>query len=565
MKKSLCLLIILLFSQSLFSNIIELTQEESDYLKNRKIIDICIIPEAMPYSDIADGKLTGFISDYVKIIENKLDITLKLIPTSNTMQTMKLIKQGKCELIPMIQFSEEKEKFLNFTTQYADIPFVLVTTNEKPFYTDIKKIKNRTLVAVRGQALTDILKDEYKNFNLIEVDSLDKAFKMVANDEVFGVIVALSQAVYKKQQRDFANLKVSGQLNKNNYFRIAVSENNTILFNIFNKAVESITEDEVKKILDKWLYIEYKEEFDIKLLFQILTIFIIVLIAILYRQRFLHNVNSELKRKVKQKTKELVSINSKLEERIKIEVDKNIKVERLLSRQSKMASMGEMLENIAHQWRQPLTVISTAASSIKLQNDMKVLDDNSLNKTLDQILKISTYLSTTIEDFRSFFKPQEEKEKFEISDALKKSLDLLSTILKEIEVITNIENHTILGFENSLVQVFINILNNSKDAFKNTKVGKKLIFIDIYKKDTDIIITIKDNAGGIPDKILSKITELYFTTKHKSVGTGIGLYMCEEILKRHMNATLDIQNKEFEYEGTEYKGALVTITMKNIN
>ncbi len=563
MKKYLYLS--LFFMQVLFADVVKLNQSEIDYLIKKKVIDICIIPEVMPYSAIENGKLTGFISDYIEVLENKLNIKFNLIPTKTAIQSMNYIKQGKCEIIPIMQISKEKNIFLNYTNEFIDIPFVLVTTNDKPFYSDISSIQNRTLVAIKGQALTDILKSEFSNFKLVEVDSLDKAFRMVVNKEVFGVIVSLSQAVYKKQQRGFINLNVSGQLKKENPFSIAVTQNNIILLNILNKAVESISQKKVKEMLDKWLYIEYKEKFDTKLLFQILTVFILLFIVILYRQRFLKNINKELKQKVKDKTKQLVLINSKLEEKIKLEVEKNLKIERILARQSKMASMGEMLENIAHQWRQPLSVILAGASSLKLQKDMKVLDDKSLDATLDSIMKISTYLSKTIDDFRNFFKPQEEQERFEIENSISKSLDLLSSTLKDIKIIANIENHTILGFENSLIQVFINILNNSKDAFLNNEVSKKLIFIDIYKQEKDLIIKIQDNAGGIPENILSKVTELYFTTKHKSVGTGVGLYMCEEILKRHMNATLEIQNKEFEFEGSKHKGALITITMKKVD
>ncbi|MFA7084078.1 MAG: ATP-binding protein [Arcobacteraceae bacterium] len=273
-------------------------------------------------------------------------------------------------------------------------------------------------------------------------------------------------------------------------------------------------------------------------------------------------MNIDLKSKVEEKTKELITINMQLEDKIKHEVEKNLKKDRLLSRQSKMASMGEMIENIAHQWRQPLSIISTGASGLKLQKQMNLLKDEEFEETLDIIVKTSSYLSSTIDDFRGFFKPQNQKEEFEIKNAIDKSLDLLSSNYKEIEIIKNIQNHVVMGFENELIQVFINIFNNAKDAFGNSPIKRKMIFISTYKKEDDLIIKIKDNAGGIPTEILDKVSEPYFTTKHKSQGTGIGLYMCEEILKKHMDGSLKIRNIRYEYDNVQHTGAIIIIVMK---
>ena len=190
--------------------------------------------------------------------------------------------------------------------------------------------------------------------------------------------------------------------------------------------------------------------------------------------------------------------------------------------------------------------------------------DEEFEETLDAIVKTSNYLSSTIDDFRGFFKPENQKEEFEIKNAINKSLDLLSSNYKDIEMIKNIQDHRVYGFENELIQVFINIFNNAKDAFKHCEITQKMIFVDVHKKNDDLIIKIKDNAGGIPENILQKVTEPYFTTKHKSQGTGIGLYMCEEILKKHMDATLEIRNSSYEYNNVRYRGALIVITMKRV-
>ena len=488
----------------------------------------------------------------------------ELVPTKNMAQTLEFLKAKKCQVLPTAQMTEDRKEFLNFTKEYINIPFVLLTQNQQPFFSDILSIQDKKIALVKGYAISDLLKKKYVNFDFIEVDNLSQAFDMVSNGKVFATIAPLATALYKIQQEKITDIKISGKLDEANNLRLSVIKEEPILFDILNKAVNALDESSVVNLLNKWLYVQYEKEFDYTLLWQILFIFTLIIIAVLYRQRLLKNMNKQLQSKVEEKTKELITINAQLEDRIKHEVEKNIKKDRILSRQSKMASMGEMIENIVHQWRQPLSIISTGASGLKLQKEMNQLSDEEFDETLDAIIKTSSYLSSTIDDFRYFFKPQKQKEEFEIKNAVNKSLDLISSNFKEINIIKNIQNLKIYGFENELIQVFINIFNNAKDAFKNSHENKKFILIDIYKKHDDLVIKIKDNAGGIPEDIINKISEPYFTTKHKSQGTGIGLYMCEEILRKHMNASLDIQNVQFEYEGIACKGAMFIIVMKKV-
>ena len=232
--------------------------------------------------------------------------------------------------------------------------------------------------------------------------------------------------------------------------------------------------------------------------------------------------------------------------------------EKLLYQQSKMAAMGEMLGNIAHQWRQPLSLISTISTGIKLQKEMNVLVEDDLIKNMDAINHSSQYLSETIEDFRAFFDPKKNKEsKFLISDAINKTLKLISSqfAAKEIEIIQNVKDCNIISLENELIQVLVNIFNNSRDVLIKLEDKRRLIFINIDEKDNDLIIEIKDNGKGIDKNIIDRIFEPYFTTKHKSKGTGIGLYMSSEIIKKHLNGTITVKNETYDYEGIEYTGA----------
>jgi signal transduction histidine kinase len=250
-----------------------------------------------------------------------------------------------------------------------------------------------------------------------------------------------------------------------------------------------------------------------------------------------------------------------------IEYDKNKRhQEELFIQQSKMAAMGEMIGNIAHQWRQPLSIISMSATGMKLQKEMKCLSDEELNSGLSEINTSVQYLSSIIDDFRSFFNPSNNKvSEFSISNTITKTLNLVKAQFtsKDIEIIQNIENFELQSIENEIIQVLINILNNARDALILRENQRRLIFIDIYSKNEMSYIEIKDNAGGIPKDIINRIFEPYFTTKDKSEGTGIGLYMSEEIAKKHLNGNLFVSNEIYIFDDIEYTGAKFVLEIPN--
>ncbi len=219
--------------------------------------------------------------------------------------------------------------------------------------------------------------------------------------------------------------------------------------------------------------------------------------------------------------------------------------------------MGEMIGNIAHQWRQPLSSISTAAGALKVEKEFGILDDKSLDNSLDMIIKNTKYLSKTIDDFRNFFKVDKDIERIDLNEIIERSLKLLESSIRNhyIKIEKRVgQNLFINGFANELTQAFINIINNSKDALKINNVENRVIFIDAYVSKNKVFVIIKDNAGGIKEDIKSKIFDPYFTTKHQSQGTGIGLYMTHQIIVEHMAGIIEVENIKFSYENEAYTG-----------
>ena len=248
---------------------------------------------------------------------------------------------------------------------------------------------------------------------------------------------------------------------------------------------------------------------------------------------------------------------------IKKEIDNTLEKERLLIQQSKMAVMGEMIGNIAHQWKQPLSTISTISTGIKFQNEMNCLNDHDITLGMDNINGSVQYLSQTIDDFRNFFKPNKTKTNFNILDALENTIKLMGSQFKNnnIELIKNINNAELYGYYNELLQVLINILKNAKDELIKLDTNKRrIIFIDTYTDKSNLIIKIRDNANGIPSDIIEKIFDPYFTTKENDEGTGIGLYMCKQIIDG-MTGKIQVINVEYEYEAQIYYGAEFIISM----
>ncbi|MEA3289852.1 MAG: response regulator [Campylobacterota bacterium] len=233
--------------------------------------------------------------------------------------------------------------------------------------------------------------------------------------------------------------------------------------------------------------------------------------------------------------------------------------EKILSHQTKMASMGEMIGNIAHQWRQPLTAISVAAGGIKLNYELDMADTEETIQELDNIVENTQFLSSTIEDFQNFLKDNRATTMFTLKDTLEKTLGIIKANLasSDIHVIKNInKNVQINSIQNDLVQVLLNIINNAGDALKQKKdILDKYIIIDIDGDDEFAKIIIQDSAGGIPAHVINKIFEPYFTTKHQSKGTGLGLYMTHQIVVDNMNGKINVNNTDFSYEDKQLHGA----------
>ncbi|MBO7370132.1 MAG: PAS domain-containing sensor histidine kinase [Campylobacter sp.] len=254
----------------------------------------------------------------------------------------------------------------------------------------------------------------------------------------------------------------------------------------------------------------------------------------------LNELNQSLENKVKEQTKELIALNANLEKRVEEEIAKNEQSSRIMFRQSRLASMGEMMANIAHQWRQPLSELSIDLFKMKqnLGNESEFL------VTYEHAKQVIKNMSNTIDDFRNFFNANKPIENFLVSSCVDDAMTMLKGTLDRNDIKIDVKsqkNVFVYGHQSELTQVFMNILVNAKDALKNSEIKNKKIQISIKSNDKFAIIDIKDNAEAIKDDIMERIFEPYFTTKHKSSGTGLGLYMSKMIVE-HMKGEIIAEN-----------------------
>ena len=238
-------------------------------------------------------------------------------------------------------------------------------------------------------------------------------------------------------------------------------------------------------------------------------------------------------------------LNRNLDKRIKEEIEKRIQQENILIQQSRLAATGEMIGNIAHQWRQPLSLITTCASGIKLEKQFGISTQESEIEKLDSIIKSSNYLSRTIDDFRNFFQPNKEKKYFNIEEIVVQTIDLInaSFAFHYIKIEKDFKHiQKVYGYSNEFSQAILNILANAKDALIENKIEKPFVNIKTYEDEKFGFLSIEDNAGGIDKNIMNQIFEPYFTTKYKKQGTGIGLYMSKMIMEKNMQGKLLVEN-----------------------
>jgi len=255
-------------------------------------------------------------------------------------------------------------------------------------------------------------------------------------------------------------------------------------------------------------------------------------------------LEDELSRRI-QAEEQLRRLNAGLEERIALEVEKNREKDHIMAQQGRLAAMGEMLSNISHQWRQPLNNVSLIVQNLLLEFEQGSLTVDLCRSYVEDSMKALTYMSQTIDSFRAFYHPDQERQLFVPGSAVADTVSLVREELQShgiaIETV-NVIDTCINGYRNEFSQVLLNIIVNAKEAILKRQPATPRIRIVCSQKGDTALITVSDNGGGIPPELMDKIFDPYFTTKFMYQGTGVGLYMSKMIIERHMEGKISVTN-----------------------
>jgi signal transduction histidine kinase len=454
------------------------------------------------------------------------------------------------------------------------------------FKNDIDTLfQKRTVPVVKLENIKDLYKinvyetlNQYKNgeINLQQAKEVVSLAKELISKEwksylsgkmkVSGFESLVMQNILNLRKR--INKQIDGFLNfsKVNYGDL---KNNINTINIY---LSDIINANIKKAIEQKNETDRRFSFVIKAsIASIVIVFVFsITLMILIIENF-KKIHIDLEKKVREKTRELEEINRNLEIRIKKAVEENRRKDKIMFQQSKLAAMGEMLQNIAHQWRQPLGSISLILQSIKLKNEMDKLTSEYVERKTEEALVLAENMSKTIDDFKNFFRPDKTKKTLSIEECVYHSKKLVSHMLEKYNISMDIrikKDIKIIGYKNELSHVCLNILNNAIDSLKQSTVEPKKILVIVKKEKNSIIVSVIDNGGGIKKEHLEKIFEPYFTTKLKDKGSGIGLYMSKQIIEEHMKGKIRALNIRHKM-GTEimYNCAMfeITIPLKDDN
>ncbi|WP_190275662.1 ATP-binding protein [Sulfurospirillum deleyianum] len=523
---------------------VPLMQDERFFLMGKQMLNVCVIPRHLPYGDIVKNHYQGIGADTIKRLENDLDIPIQLLPTQDKEESFQALSDKQCDFIAMTTPLPDAEDRFVFTSSFLDVPLVVLTSDDKVYVPDFKTIQERSFVIHKEHPMIETLRLMVPLMRLDGVESNIEGLKRVENGEYYGFITS-NLVVSHLFQHHLANrLKVSAQIPLSIPFGFAILKENEMLHAILEQSIKYSLKSEMETLVRKWVPERSPKGFDYHVVLQ-LVLFFMLFSALSFALYFEMRLK---KSRLEVATQSLDALNQELESRIKEEVKISREKDMVMYRQSRFASMGEMIGNIAHQWRQPLMELSAILMELQAKvHFKKQLRDEEIIETISSSNRVIQFMSHTIDDFRNFFSPQKEFQRFCINAVVKESLHIMNATFHHHRIEVEVREHLLdvmaNGLKNEYAQVMINLLSNAKDILVARGIVKKRIVIEIDEDAMASTVVVWDNAGGIEEENLAHIFEPFFT-KEKSNGTGIGLFMSRMIVENNMHGSMSVKNKK---------------------
>jgi signal transduction histidine kinase len=375
------------------------------------------------------------------------------------------------------------------------------------------------------------------------VNSIEEGLMMVAEGKVYGYVDETYTLAYYILKLHSNELKIMERINKTPiHGSLGIRKDEPQLLTIMNKVIDSIDEQEIRDIIHEWISVRVEKDFDYALFMQIALFFLVILLVSLYWVRKLFK-EVEKRKKVEDKLK---NFNDNLEKDISLKIQEIHYKDAMLLEKTKLAAMGEMIGSIAHQWRRPLSTLHINVEMLEEDYREQKIDQTFIEQFIKKNSEIIQYMSQTINDFQNFYKIDKEKKYFDVMEKIEALSELKLNQLEyhSIELSIEGESFTVLGYSGEFQQVILSLISNAQDALVENETENPWIKITLSTKGSKGYVRISDNAGGIDEKIIDKIFEPYFSTKEKSGGTGLGLYISKMIIENNMQGELSISNQE---------------------
>ncbi|MEA1891962.1 MAG: transporter substrate-binding domain-containing protein [Campylobacterota bacterium] len=483
---------------------IDFTKEELSFLDTNKIT-MCIDPNWMPFEKFENSQHIGMSADYFKLIEKNLNKKIDLVKTSSWTESIEFAKNRKCDILSLAMSTPDREEYMNFTSPYLSVPIVLAAGLDTPFITDFDSITDKKIGITEDYAFIDILQQKYPNLNIVKVKNITDGLNRVRSGELFAYAGALASVAYIIQNEFTNEFKIVGKFDDRWNLGIAVRDDNKLLLNIFQKSLDAISEEQSRKITNKWISVRYEKGTDYTLMWQIIFVAIVIILGVLFWIRKLSLLNNELKlarKKADEATQVKANFLANMSHEIRTPMNSILGMSYLMKETSLNEIQSDYIQKIER----------SSNNLLHLLNE--ILDFSKLEAKKLEIQKINFNLLETINNVESLIK-----------------IDIFEKALEFDVVYDKNSSMHFFGDELRLSQILINLLSN---AVKFTHDGKIELLIQKVD-DARVYFCISDTGIGLTpeqmENIFSSFTQADSSTTREYGGTGLGLAISKELVE----------------------------------
>jgi len=508
------LIVLVLLQSFLFAATlaIDFSEEEKAYLQSNPTVKVCVNPTLAPFEFLTlDGEYEGIGAELLRLIAEKTHLNLEIVQTYSWKESLEKARKNECDVLNFIPQTLEFNKWLLFSEPLFSDYNVLLTRSEHPYISNLTKLPNATLALAENTALFERLSYTFPNLTIFSVEREEDALFLVLNQKIDMTVRSSTIMSYTLRKQGLLNLKISGILDEfQNVYKIGIVNNNERLRDILNKGIQSLTVHEKEAIINKYTPIVIDKTIDEEAWYVLFAIALGIIMILLW--------------------------NYALRKEVKKAVAMNILNQTIMTQQAKQAELGQLIGNISHQWREPLSNLSSInLIMIGLLEHNKRVDKAFLLQKFKEVENTLDFMSQTMQNFLEFYKPSNRQQQFNVYEALQQTLSLVETNILSYKINIDIQgnlNIQLFGIKNEWMQVWLNLLNNAIRALQHSDVTSKTITIHIQESS----ILFCDNAKGV--------------ISQSDLSKGVGLSMCSSILKKY--------SKKLSFKNTK-EGVCVSI------